>query len=186
MVFAFKMPFSFRCCVLSVCLCGTYLYIWNSLRKDVQIGFSHRQQSHFTDLNGQYLFIVFFSSFRASHGYTNTFNSITNPFDKCLKVLSMVRLFVISQLLRCTFGFVTYFLFFVLLFLSLPFPPYCRISRKGLYISDVPIHDATRDLVLLSEQFEAGYKLTRNLEVLTDKLQQTYRELESEKQKTDR
>lgn len=58
--------------------------------------------------------------------------------------------------------------------------------RKGLYISDVPIHDATRDLVLLSEKFEAGYKLTRNLEVLTDKLQQTYRELESEKQKTDR
>lgn len=60
------------------------------------------------------------------------------------------------------------------------------ISRKGLYISDVPIHDATRDLVLLSEKFEAEYKLTRNLEILTDKLQQTYRELESEKQKTDR
>lgn len=58
--------------------------------------------------------------------------------------------------------------------------------RKGLYISDVPIHDATRDLVLLSEKFEAEYKLTRNLEILTDKLQQTYRELESEKQKTDR
>lgn len=59
-------------------------------------------------------------------------------------------------------------------------------NRKGLYISDVPIHDATRDLVLLSEKFEAEYKLTRNLEILTDKLQQTYRELESEKQKTDR
>jgi hypothetical protein len=40
--------------------------------------------------------------------------------------------------------------------------------------------------VLLSEQFEADYKLTRNLELLTDKLQQTYRELEGEKQKTDR
>lgn len=66
---------------------------------------------------------------------------------------------------------------------SLCFVLFCR---KGLYISDVPIHDATRDLVLLSEKFEAGYKLTRNLEVLTDKLQQTYRELESEKQKTDR
>lgn len=38
----------------------------------------------------------------------------------------------------------------------------------------------------MSEQFEADYKLTRNLEFLTDKLQQTYRELESEKQKTDR
>lgn len=60
------------------------------------------------------------------------------------------------------------------------------INRKGLYISDIPIHDATRDLVLLSEKFEAGYKLTRNLEILTDKLQQTYRELDSEKKKTDR
>jgi len=38
----------------------------------------------------------------------------------------------------------------------------------------------------MSEQFEADYKLTRDLEFLTDKLQQTYRELESEKQKTDR
>lgn len=60
------------------------------------------------------------------------------------------------------------------------------ICRKGLFISDVPLHDATRDLVLLSEKFEAEYKLTRNLEILTDKLQQTFRELDSEKQKTDR
>ncbi|XP_018330532.1 guanylate cyclase soluble subunit beta-1 [Agrilus planipennis] len=60
------------------------------------------------------------------------------------------------------------------------------LTRRGLYISDIPLHDATRDLVLMSEQFEADYKLTRNLEILTDKLQQTYRELESEKQKTDR
>lgn len=62
----------------------------------------------------------------------------------------------------------------------------CKYFRRGLYISDIPIHDATRDLVLMSEQFEADYKLTRNLELLTDKLQQTYRELEGEKQKTDR
>jgi guanylate cyclase soluble subunit beta len=55
-----------------------------------------------------------------------------------------------------------------------------------LYLSDIPIHDATRDLVLLSEQFEAEYKLTRNLEILNDKLQSTYRDLEAEKKKTDR
>uniref|UniRef100_A0AAR5P7X4 guanylate cyclase n=1 Tax=Dendroctonus ponderosae TaxID=77166 RepID=A0AAR5P7X4_DENPD len=55
------------------------------------------------------------------------------------------------------------------------------LTRRGLYISDIPLHDATRDLVLMSEQFEADYKLTRNLEILTDKLQQTYRELDSEK-----
>ncbi|XP_034250130.1 guanylate cyclase soluble subunit beta-1 [Thrips palmi] len=60
------------------------------------------------------------------------------------------------------------------------------LTRRGLFISDIPLHDATRDLVLMSEQFEADYKLTRNLEILTDKLQQTYRELEGEKQKTDR
>lgn len=60
------------------------------------------------------------------------------------------------------------------------------LNRRGLYLSDIPIHDATRDLVLLSEQFEAEYKLTKNLEILTDKLQQSYRELEKEKKKTDR
>ncbi|PSN51153.1 Guanylate cyclase soluble subunit beta-1 [Blattella germanica] len=61
-----------------------------------------------------------------------------------------------------------------------------KTPQRGLYISDIPLHDATRDLVLMSEQFEADYKLTRNLELLTDKLQQTYRELDGEKQKTDR
>ncbi|KAK6626335.1 Guanylate cyclase soluble subunit beta-1 [Polyplax serrata] len=60
------------------------------------------------------------------------------------------------------------------------------LTRRGLYISDIPLHDATRDLVLMSEQFEADYKLTQNLELLTDKLQQTYRVLDGEKQKTDR
>ncbi|KAJ8979491.1 hypothetical protein NQ317_000367 [Molorchus minor] len=59
------------------------------------------------------------------------------------------------------------------------------LIRRGLYISDIPLHDATRDLVLMSERFEADYKLTRNLELLTDKLQQTYRELDAEKKKTD-
>ena len=38
----------------------------------------------------------------------------------------------------------------------------------------------------MSEQFEAEYKLTKNLEILTDRLQSTYRELEEEKKKTDR
>ncbi|KAL1399622.1 hypothetical protein pipiens_008061 [Culex pipiens pipiens] len=60
------------------------------------------------------------------------------------------------------------------------------LTKKGLHISDIPLHDASRDLVLLSEKFEAEYKLTTNLEILTDKLQQTYRDLESEKSKTDR
>ncbi|KAK6172882.1 hypothetical protein SNE40_016453 [Patella caerulea] len=60
------------------------------------------------------------------------------------------------------------------------------LNRRGLYLSDIPLHDATRDLVLLSEHFEAEYKLTQKLEILTDKLQQTHRELADEKSKTDR
>ena len=61
-----------------------------------------------------------------------------------------------------------------------------RCVEKGLFLSDIPLHDATRELVLLSEKWEAEYKLAQNLEVLTDQLQQTYRELEDEKKKTDR
>ncbi|XP_042208020.1 guanylate cyclase soluble subunit beta-1-like isoform X2 [Homarus americanus] len=60
------------------------------------------------------------------------------------------------------------------------------LYRRGLFLSDIPLHDATRDLVLLSEKFEAEYNLTTNLEILTDKLQHTHRELESERQKTDK
>ncbi len=56
----------------------------------------------------------------------------------------------------------------------------------GLYLSDIPLHDATRDLILLSERFEQEYKLTKKLEIMTDQLQQTYRDLEEEKRKTDR
>ncbi|RXG68493.1 Guanylate cyclase soluble subunit beta-1, partial [Armadillidium vulgare] len=44
------------------------------------------------------------------------------------------------------------------------------LYRLGLHLSDIPLHDATRDLVLLNEQFEAEYALTTNLEILTDKL----------------
>ena len=61
-----------------------------------------------------------------------------------------------------------------------------ELRQRELYLSDIPLHDATRDLVLISERFEEEYKLTQKLEILTDKLQQTYREIENEKQKTDR
>lgn len=60
------------------------------------------------------------------------------------------------------------------------------LNRQGFFLEDIPLHDATRDLVQLSEQFEAEYKLAKNLEILTDKLHQTNRELEEEKKKTDR
>ncbi|KAH3843075.1 guanylate cyclase soluble subunit beta-1-like [Dreissena polymorpha] len=60
------------------------------------------------------------------------------------------------------------------------------LSRRGLFLSDIPLHDSTRDLVLLSEKFDEEYRLTQKLEFLTDKLQTMHRELEEEKRKTDK
>ncbi len=61
-----------------------------------------------------------------------------------------------------------------------------ELPEANLYLSDIPAHDSTRDLLMLSEQFRAEYELTQKLEVMTDKLLQTYRELEVEKQLTDK
>jgi guanylate cyclase soluble subunit beta len=60
------------------------------------------------------------------------------------------------------------------------------LHDNGLFLSDIPVHDATRDLVLLSEQFRAEYELTQRLEVMTQNLRHTFKELELEKQLTDK
>lgn len=60
------------------------------------------------------------------------------------------------------------------------------LNNTGLFLSDIPLHDATRDLVLLSEQFEAEYKVQKKLTMLTEKLNVMKNELEEEKKKTDR
>jgi guanylate cyclase soluble subunit beta len=55
-----------------------------------------------------------------------------------------------------------------------------------MYISDIPMHDASRDLMLMNEHWEEEWNLTQNLEILTDKLQTALAELETEKKKTDK
>eukprot|EP00794_Sanderia_malayensis_P006987 gene6987-7772_t len=59
------------------------------------------------------------------------------------------------------------------------------LDEKGMYLSDIPIHDATRDLILISQQHSAENELTKKLELVTDILQQTSRELEYEKNLAD-
>lgn len=59
------------------------------------------------------------------------------------------------------------------------------LNNTGLFLSDIPLHDATRDLVLLSEQFEAEYKVQKKLTMLTEQLNVMKNELEEEKKKTD-
>ena len=40
-----------------------------------------------------------------------------------------------------------------------------ELLHSGLSLADIPIHDSTRDLLLLSEQFRAEYELTQRLQV---------------------
>lgn len=52
--------------------------------------------------------------------------------------------------------------------------------HKGLCLSDIPIHDATRDLVLLSENIQKELKLTKQLGIVSDHLKKIHAELHEE------
>lgn len=51
------------------------------------------------------------------------------------------------------------------------------LYKRGLCISDIPIHDSNRDLMLINERWSEEWELCQNLEILTDKLQQATKEL---------
>ena len=54
------------------------------------------------------------------------------------------------------------------------------MTSKGLCLSDIPIHDATRDLVLLSENIQKELKLTQQLGIVSDHLKKIHAELHEE------
>ena len=60
------------------------------------------------------------------------------------------------------------------------------MRNKGLCLNDIPIHDATRDLVLLSENFQKELELTQQLGIVSDHLQKIFTELEEEMNLYDR
>ena len=60
------------------------------------------------------------------------------------------------------------------------------LLERSLYLGDIPLHDSTRDLILLNEQYRAENDLAHKLEQMTDTLQETHRELEAEKHLTDK
>lgn len=57
---------------------------------------------------------------------------------------------------------------------------------QGLSLSDMALHDASRNYIEMSEKFAAEYEISLELEVMTHKLQSGYREVNAEKSKTDR
>ena len=60
-----------------------------------------------------------------------------------------------------------------------------QLQGRGLFLSDIPIHDATRDLILVSEQALAQETLKKRMEQLKQQLQETSDELANEKRKTE-
>ena len=60
------------------------------------------------------------------------------------------------------------------------------LQLKGLYLTDLPIHDVTRDLILMSHHFQAEVNVAFQLEVTKRELEMEKRKVQEEKQRADR
>ncbi|KAF5898591.1 guanylate cyclase soluble subunit alpha-2, partial [Clarias magur] len=58
------------------------------------------------------------------------------------------------------------------------------LMGRGLHLSDIPIHDATRDVILVGEQAKAQDGLKKRMDKLKATLERTHRALEEEKRRT--
>ncbi|XP_059144680.1 guanylate cyclase soluble subunit beta-2-like isoform X1 [Physella acuta] len=61
-----------------------------------------------------------------------------------------------------------------------------EMKRMNVYMADIPLYDVTREMVLLYQQRNAEIDITKKLDETTAELKRTSKELEFEKQKTDR
>ena len=59
-----------------------------------------------------------------------------------------------------------------------------ELMGRGLYLSDIPIHDATRDVILVGEQARAQDGLKKRMDKLKATLERTHQALEEEKRRT--
>nr|XP_029508542.1 guanylate cyclase soluble subunit alpha-2 [Oncorhynchus nerka] len=59
-----------------------------------------------------------------------------------------------------------------------------ELMGRGLYLSDIPIHDATRDVILVGQQAKAQDGLKNRMDKLKATLENTHQALEEEKRRT--
>ena len=59
------------------------------------------------------------------------------------------------------------------------------LQLKGLYLTDLPVHDVTRDLILLSHHFQAEVNVAFQLEVTKRELESEKKKVQEEKQRAD-
>ena len=60
-----------------------------------------------------------------------------------------------------------------------------ELRRRGLYLSDIPIHDATRDLILIAQARRAEHELVEKLEETSNNLKRLQSRLQEDKRRTD-
>ncbi|KAH9494507.1 Guanylate cyclase soluble subunit beta-2 [Bulinus truncatus] len=61
-----------------------------------------------------------------------------------------------------------------------------EMKKMNVFMADIPLYDVTREMVLLYQQRNAEIDITKKLDETTAELKRTSKELEKEKQKTDR
>ncbi|KAF7657702.1 hypothetical protein LDENG_00023020 [Lucifuga dentata] len=59
-----------------------------------------------------------------------------------------------------------------------------ELMGRGLHLSDIPMHDATRDVILVGEQAKAQDGLKKRMDKLKATLERTHQALEEEKRRT--
>ena len=57
------------------------------------------------------------------------------------------------------------------------------LTSKGLYLADIPIHDATRDLILVGEESRAQDTLKKQMDILKAQIEEANGSVESEKKR---
>ncbi|XP_001602491.2 head-specific guanylate cyclase [Nasonia vitripennis] len=71
-----------------------------------------------------------------------------------------------------------------ILFVSSPFLNGLEgLTGRGLFISDIPLHDATRDVILVGEQARAQDGLRRRMDKLKSSIEETNRAVDAEREK---
>lgn len=72
-----------------------------------------------------------------------------------------------------------------LLFLGSPIiDGFDSLQSRGLYLSSIPIHDATRDIILMEEQSKAQESIKRRMSKLKASIQEANTALAAERKKT--
>ena len=60
------------------------------------------------------------------------------------------------------------------------------LEMQGLYLSDIPIHDVTRDLILLNRHFQVEMRIAKELEETKRELELQKAQVEKEKERADK